>query len=440
MKQILLTVAMLAVAIAAGAQNKDQLLSSIEKAKVATENPKKASNPNTWIKYGDAFMNAYNSLFGDLWIGSSQTEAALLGGGTPMSEEQKEFNGLPYLVQHFQFRDLYYNANGVLEAVIITTPITEDNLLVLARDAYLNAIDVDAKGSKAKVITEKLSDVRNKLVNDAMSYYTIGDMAQAAYNFESALPCSENAVINGVDTTVIYYAGVAYGAAGNNEKAKQYYERCIDLGYYQNGDVACYLSDIYKNEGNAGKAKECLNEAFAKFPGSQFILVSLINLYMDTNDDPQKILDLIHTAQENEPNNASLAYAEGNVYNSLGDLDNAVKCYEKSVEIDPDYVYGYYAIASAYIQASDKIVEEANALDIRDVEGYDKLMVEFENYLELAIAPYEQAFGMTDDVEIKVACASALKQIFFRFRNKGDKYKQGYEKYNNYLVENGIVE
>lgn len=53
MKQILLTVAMLAVAITAGAQNKDQLLSSIEKAKVATENPKKASNPTTWIKYGD---------------------------------------------------------------------------------------------------------------------------------------------------------------------------------------------------------------------------------------------------------------------------------------------------------------------------------------------------------------------------------------------------
>ena len=53
MKQILLTVAMLAVTLTAGAQNKDQLLSSIEKAEAATQNEKKASNPNTWIKYGE---------------------------------------------------------------------------------------------------------------------------------------------------------------------------------------------------------------------------------------------------------------------------------------------------------------------------------------------------------------------------------------------------
>ena len=80
MKQILLTVAMLAVALTAGAQNKDQLLSSISKAEAATQNEKKAANPNTWIKYGDAFMNAYNDLMGSGWIGMSKTEAMLLGG------------------------------------------------------------------------------------------------------------------------------------------------------------------------------------------------------------------------------------------------------------------------------------------------------------------------------------------------------------------------
>ena len=130
MKQILLTVAMLAVAMTAGAQNKDQLLSSIDKAKAATENEKKAANPNTWIKYGDAFVNAYNSLFGDLWIGISKTEAALFGGAKPTSEEAVTLNGAAYTVEHYEFRDLYYNAAGVLDAVIITNPIMDDDLLV----------------------------------------------------------------------------------------------------------------------------------------------------------------------------------------------------------------------------------------------------------------------------------------------------------------------
>ena len=100
MKQILLTVAMLAVALTAGAQNKDQLLSSIDKAKAATENEKKAANPTTWIKYGDAFLNAYNALFGDQWIGISKSQSMLWGGGKPLSQAHVQANGQAYPPAH----------------------------------------------------------------------------------------------------------------------------------------------------------------------------------------------------------------------------------------------------------------------------------------------------------------------------------------------------
>ena len=161
MKQILLTVAMLAVAVTAGAQNKDQLLSNIAKAEVATQNEKKAANPNTWIKYGDAYMDAYNALFGDLWIGATQTDAQFLGGVKPLSTEQVQIQGAPYTLEHYEYRDLYYNVNGVLEVVIITKPIMDKDLLVQARDAYLKAAGLDAKGSKTKLISEKLSSLRD---------------------------------------------------------------------------------------------------------------------------------------------------------------------------------------------------------------------------------------------------------------------------------------
>lgn len=441
MKQFLLTVAMLAVALTAGAQNKDQLLSNISKAESATLNAKKATNPNTWIKYGDAFMDAYNALFGDQWIGISKTEAMLLGGGKPVSQEQVELNGMVYTLEHYDVRDLYYNPNGVLDVVIITTPLYEDkDLLVEAREAYLKAAEVDAKGSKTKVIAETLSSLRDKFVNDAMSYYTLGDMSKAAYYFEQALPCYDNPVVNKVDSMIVYYTGVAYNAAGNNDKAREYFEKCISIGYDQNGDVASILADICMKNGETELAKKYLNDAFAKYPSSQSVLVSLINIYMETKDDPQKILDLIHSAQKNEPDNASLVYAEGNVYFNLGDVDNAVKCYYRSVEIDPNYVFGVYAVGNTYYEQAVKISEEINALDINDIEGYERLMGELEKYLELAIDPFEKAFAMTEDREIKVAAASYLKEIYFRFRTKDTKYAEAYEKYNNYLSENGAAE
>ena len=438
MKQILLTVAMLAVALTAGAQNKDQLLSSIDKAKAATENEKKAANPNTWIKYGDAFLDAYNSLFGDQWIGISKTEAMLLGGSKPLSEEQVQLNGAAYTVEHYEFRDLYYNAGGVLEVVIITKPIMDEDLLVQAREAYLKAAEVDAKGSKAKALNEKLVMLRDKFVNDAMSYYTIGDVEKAAFYFEESLPCSENPVVNAVDSMIVYYTGVAYNAIGNKEKAKKYFDECLSIGYDQKGDVASALADIAKSEGNTDLAKQYLNDAFAKYPASQSVLVSLINLYMETNDDPQKILDLIKAAQENEPGNASLIYAEGNVYKGLGDIDNAIKCYYRSTEVDPNYVYGIYSVGNTYFDEAIAIQDKMNALDINDVEGYDALQKEFEKCLEMSIEPFEKAFNMTEDKDVKIAVASALKQVFFRFRTRDAKYAEGYEKYNDYLTAEGV--
>ena len=438
MKQILLTVAMLSVALTAGAQNKDQLLSSIDKAKAATENEKKAANPNTWIKYGDAFLDAYNSLFGDQWIGISKTEAMLLGGSKPLSEEQVQLNGAAYTVEHYEFRDLYYNAGGVLEVVIITKPIMDEDLLVQAREAYLKAAEVDAKGSKAKALNEKLVMLRDKFVNDAMSYYTLGDVEKAAFYFEESLPCSENPVVNAVDSMIVYYTGVAYNAIGNKEKAKKYFDECLSIGYDQKGDVASALADIAKSEGNTDLAKQYLNDAFAKYPASQSVLVSLINLYMETNDDPQKILDLIKAAQENEPGNASLIYAEGNVYKGLGDIDNAIKCYYRSTEVDPNYVYGIYSVGNTYFDEAIAIQDKMNALDINDVEGYDALQKEFEKYLEMSIEPFEKAFNMTEDKDVKIAVASALKQVFFRFRTRDAKYAEGYEKYNDYLTAEGV--
>lgn len=438
MKQILLTVAMLAVALTAGAQNKDQLLSSIDKAKAATENEKKAANPNTWIKYGDAFLDAYNSLFGDQWIGISKTEAMLLGGSKPLSEEQVQLNGAAYTVEHYEFRDLYYNAGGVLEVVIITKPIMDEDLLVQAREAYLKAAEVDAKGSKAKALNEKLVMLRDKFVNDAMSYYTLGDVEKAAFYFEESLPCSENPVVNAVDSMIVYYTGVAYNAIGNKEKAKKYFDECLSIGYDQKGDVASALADIAKSEGNTDLAKQYLNDAFAKYPASQSVLVSLINLYMETNDDPQKILDLIKAAQANEPGNASLIYAEGNVYKGLGDIDNAIKCYYRSTEVDPNYVYGIYSVGNTYFDEAIAIQDKMNALDINDVEGYDALQKEFEKYLEMSIEPFEKAFNMTEDKDVKIAVASALKQVFFRFRTRDAKYAEGYEKYNDYLTAEGV--
>lgn len=436
MKKVLLIVAALILAVGAGAQNTEKLLKSINKAQEAVA---KKPSTSSYMKLGDAYFSAYQALRGDFQVGWSVNEVALFGGGSNViSEEQVVKGGIPFIVVHYPTKDLYYNANGLVEAIVVTEKLIEGNLLAEARDAYIKAIELDTKQSKYKDLFKKLITLRDAFVNDAFSFYALSDVANAANYFENSLPCSENPAVGAVDTMIVYYAGVAHNMSGNLPRAKSFFQRCVDLGYMENGDIPAALAEILKAEGDVEGAKACLNEAFQKYPSNQSILVALINLYLSTNDDPAKVLELIHAAQANEPDNASLVYAEGNVYLNLKDNEKAIECYQRSFDMDNEYVYGVYAVGNTYFEMAIATQTEMDALDFSDVKGYEALLAKMEDYLMKSIEPFEKAFAISQAEDIKVNVALALKQVYFRFREKDPKYAENYQKYSDYLKSVGV--
>lgn len=436
MKKILLIISALVLTMSLGAQTKESVLKSVDKAKAATENPKKATRPATWIDLAEAYVDAYAFPQGGIWIGCQAMEAKLvMKGQQVLSTETKTISGVNYTVEVYEDKELYFNPDGLLEVINITKPII-DQPLESAYNALMKAAEVDAKGSKKDDVVEQLVKLRDLYINEAMGAYTLGDIKTANSYFESSLKVYDNPVVEKVDSMIVYYTAVTFNMLGDKENAAKYFEKCIEINYHEEGDVFSSLAEIYKAQGDIEKAKTVLNEGFTAYPTSQAILVSLINIYLESNDDPNKVLELIRTAQANEPTNASLHYAEGNVYKNLKDLDNAIKCYYKSFEIDPTYVFGIYTVGSTYYDRAIEIQEEINALDVNDYETYDKLLAEFEKALIDAIEPFEKAFAATDDKEFQLAIADGLKQIYFRFRDKDPKYEEGYKKYNAFLEAN----
>lgn len=436
MKKILLIISALVLTMSLGAQTKESVLKSVDKAKAATENPKKATRPATWIDLAEAYVDAYAFPQGGIWIGCQAMEAKLvMKGQQVLSTETKTISGVNYTVEVYEDKELYFNPDGLLEVINITKPII-DQPLESAYNALMKAAEVDTKGSKKEDVVEQLVKLRDLYINEAMGAYTLGDIKTANSYFESSLKVYDNPVVEKVDSMIVYYTAVTFNMLGDKENAAKYFEKCIEINYHEEGDVFSSLAEIYKAQGDIEKAKTVLNEGFTAYPTSQAILVSLINIYLESNDDPNKVLELIRTAQANEPTNASLHYAEGNVYKNLKDLDNAIKCYYKSFEIDPTYVFGIYTVGSTYYDRAIEIQEEINALDVNDYETYDKLLAEFEKALIDAIEPFEKAFAATDDKEFQLAIADGLKQIYFRFRDKDPKYQEGFEKYNSFLEAN----
>ncbi|MDD2425309.1 MAG: tetratricopeptide repeat protein, partial [Bacteroidales bacterium] len=267
--------------------------------------------------------------------------------------------------------------------------------------------------------------------NEAMSAYTLGNYKKASGYFEAAAAIGTNKLINQVDTVLTYYAGLTATMAKEPARAIKFFNMALESGYDAKGDAFSYLAESYKAENDMEKAKGILENGFSKYPTNQSILVSLINAYLESNDDPNKILDLIKKAQENEPANASLYYAEGNVWKNLKEMEKALACYQKSIETDPNYYYGSFAIGAAYYDRAVDI--QTKATEEMDDAKYEALVKQLEENLEAAIVPFESCFSICPDQEIKMVVAEYLKNIYFRFREKSEEYKANYEKFNSFL-------
>mgnify|MGYP003300742241 CR=1 FL=1 len=437
MKRILIALAVLLSVQVADAQTKtpEAAKKAVESAEVAAANPKKAAKLATWTKLASAYMDAYSAPAGAAWLGASKQELQILmGNQKPVSTENVVVAGDQLVKEVYADKEFYYNVNGQLAIINVTKPVVED-ALAKAAEAYKKAGEVDVKGSKSKEIMEGLANVASKYIDDGMNCYQFGDLAKASQLFEKAANVSAIAPLSKVDTTALYNAAYTAWAGKDYERAKNFFEKCLDANYYyEGGEVFAKLGDVYTNLGDAKKGAEILEKGFVKFPQSQSILIGLINYYISSGENTDRLFTLIDEAKKNEPNNASLYYVEGNINKQLGNFEAARAAYQEATKVDPNYDFGYHGEGVLLYERAVTLSEEAsNELD--DAK-YAALVKEYEQILLEAIVPFEKAFEVSSAADVKMNCAEYLKNIYYRFSSVEDKYMQGYNKFNEYVKAN----
>mgnify|MGYP000144061424 FL=1 len=425
MKKILLALAMFAAIQVADAQVKSaaDVKKSVEAAEAATQNVKKAVKTATWLKLGQEYVKAYDAPTGNILPGSNKTELTLMmGSEKPVSSEEVTVNNERYTKDVYADKNLYFNQNGQLVIIEVTKPVYED-ALERAVKAYQKAYELDEKHAKDKDVAAAFDYIGQKYVTEAFNKYTFGDVATASKLFEKAADVEALAPLSKIDTSVIYNAGFTAMAAKDNERALKFFKRCYDLGYYyEGGEVFARLAEV-----DTLNTKKYLEEGFSKFPQSQSILIGLINYYLKNNEDPETLFGLLDKAKANEPNNASLFYVEGNIRAQLGQIDKAVVAYEECAKINPEYEYGFIGEGTMFYNRAIELQTKAQE-EIDDAK-YMALVKEFEESLKSCIAPFEKAFEITKDANIKAGIASYLKNAFYRFREESAENQTKYEKY-----------
>ena len=446
MKKIFIALALMLALQVADAQVKtpEAAKKALDAAANASQDAKKATKVATWLKLATSYMDAYNAPAGAAWLGASKQELQLImANEKPLSVETVSLAGDVFNKEVYANKDLYFTQAGQLIMIDVTKPVVE-GALEGARAAYAKAYEVDLKKSKLKDIVAGLENVSKKYYDEGMNAYTLGDYAKASSLFGQAAEAAATEPLAKVDTTALYNAGFTSWMVKDFEAAKVYFEKCLAAEYYyEGGEVFAKLSDVYANLGEKEASRDILETGFTKFPQSQSILIGLINYYLTNNEDPNRLFELISLAKVNEPNNASLYYVEGNIYNELRQADpekaeeyiaKAIAAYDQCAVINPEYEFGNIGKGIMYYNIAIELQEKA-ANELDDAK-WVQLNKQFSEALKNALAPFEAAYNMSKDASLKVNIAEYLKNIYYRFSSDSDEYMEGYKKYNE-VVKTG---
>ena len=434
MKKLFFALAMVCSLQLAYAQKPDaELQKGVDKALAASQDAKKATKAATWMNLGKAYQAAYSNPVANITPGIDKATFAMMNkeaAGAPVSEVVLE--GRRFEKMELSHVNAYFNENGVLEIVDVVKPSVEGDLLGEAAKAYVKAFEL---GAKDKDVDPKMQEIVNNYYNDAFVAYQLGDLAKASDLFKGAAdwsvvpPCS----VRNDDAT--YNTAFTALATKNYARAEEYYNKCLANGYYSEGNIYASLSECALAKADTLTAKNYLATGLTAFPDNPSIMTNLINLYLQTNEDPAKIVELLDEAKKAMPDNPSLYYVEGNIYVGIKDYESALKAYDAALAISDKYDMAYYGKANVALKKGEDLVDQMNALDVRDWKKYDELEAELTNVYISALEPFEKCYEVSQIPEVKAAAADFLKRLNFQLRNKGAQYQEAYEKWNAIVAQ-----
>lgn len=442
MKKIILSLAVVLVAaFSASAQVKSDaaIQKAIDKAKAATENPKKAAKPDTWIKLAKAYEAAYGNPTANVVFGIGEQELLLaMGSDKPLSQEMVVLSGNQYKKNVYERKNIYFDpSTGRIAFVEVTKPSYDGDALLEAYNAYVKAYELDEKHKKTKDIAAALKRIADNYYTDAYTAFLLGNTSLASGLFAMSgmvsftEPCAEK-----IDDA-FYNAAVTAKASGNLPKAMELYNESIEKGYFGEGNVFANLSEISLEQQDTTAARNYLEQGFDLYPDNAAILTSLINLYLKINEDPRLILSRLDAAKAKMPNETSLYNVEGNLLCKIGDYDAAIEAFRKVITINPKDPSGLYSEGVFWFQRALDIQQEANDLPYSEYRKYDALMEQHRQFLHNGLEPFEKGYELSKDQPqyepICRACAENLKQMYFMLRNESPEYDAAYKKYEAIL-------
>ncbi len=312
--------------------------------------------------------------------------------------------------------NIYYKIAASPDSTINTL---RANALDTAYASYQKAITMDAG------ISNDMLDIASPIIGSqfcASLYFNRGLASYQNQKFNDAFADFDKTNRIKTDNGAMYMAALAamyiektkpQTEKKNYKSAKQYFNNLIS-GKYNEPNIFIFLSDIYKDENDTTRAISTINNGEKVFADTSRIMIQKFNIYLWAGQT-KVALDLLQKIKDKEPNNAIVYFNIGTVLNDMGNFEEAVKAYERAIELNPEYFDALFNFGTVYFNKFLKMKEAADKLPIDQQAQYDTMIKEANGYLVKA-RPYLEKCRTLNDKDYDTLYM--LKQVYTRMGEK----------------------
>lgn len=392
------------------------------------QNPKKNVQAKTFLSYAELLMDIYNVNAKYIESAGGQLVTLRYNFGNEKEVRNETIDGNNFETYVFDRVNVVFQ-NGAYLKYEETSKIF-DNPLPEALTALNKANELDSDKKLESKIVETYKLLADFYSHEAgRFFYDNEDYKNAFLFFSNSVKIHELPVMKdvAVDTGIIYNTGIMASMAGMIDESIEYFEKAIKYNYPE-PRAYIYLKQKYFEKEDTTKGMEILFNGFDKFPGDQDIIREMISYYITINKS-EEALNYIKMAQEKDPTDVALLFAEGALYDQNGERDKALDVYKRCIEINPDYLNAYYNTGVLYYNSG--IEFNNNASNERDDKKYNELIAKRDAEFKKVIDPMTncvrilegKATQTSDEIETLSGVYETLRSVY-RYLKMNDKYEE----------------
>ncbi len=348
---------------------------------------KKNTTPKFWMSRAELMMDIFDLHRDHLAQGVQQVHVKLIYREPNEVKPWQGEDGSAYEKYMYDKINITFK-DGLVESfeelvLLYDAPLPE------ATKSLEKVQELDTDNKLEKNLKENYDRLKKRYERLAIEEFMKEEYATSFKSFAAIAAINEKPIMEGiVDTTLIYYAGMAASRADMKEEAIEYYEKARSHQFPE-PDLYIFLRNKYWETGDTAKGLEVLDEGFKKFPENQGLVIELINYYL-VSGKSQEALDYLCVAQKDDPTNLSFIFAEGTLYDKQHDTEKALEMYEKCIDINPEYFNAHYNIGVMFYNTAVEMYKEANT--ISDPLEYGKAKDDGDDVLRKALPYMEKAY------------------------------------------------